>query len=170
MDRKVWVACGLAVGVLGAGAAGVAIAAAAGLAPQSVQVAATAPSPDSQAAEVAPGPASYVRVTEIGHPPLGMSGPSARSIARKNAMTRARESLLRTILSLQTRDGRKVGDILRQKPELKPGLRPVLEGASTAGVELANNAVEITLTVRMDGETGLGRYLDTLQTPSTRSP
>lgn len=125
---------------------------------------------DSQAAEVVTGPSGYVRVTEIGHPPLGMAGPIARSVARKNALARARESLLRTILALQTRDGRKVGDVLRQKPEHKPGLRSVLEHATVAGVELAGDAVEITLTVRMEGDSGLGRYLESIQSSPNRSP
>lgn len=159
-----WLAFGATIGSAGgaiAGAPGAAVAESPGT---------TVPFSGSQAAEIVPGPGGYVRVTEIGHPPLGMSGPAARSIARKNALARARESLLRTILSLRARDGRKVGEVLRQNPEHKPGLRAVLDGASTAGVELANNAVEITLTVRMDGEGGLDRYLDSLQVPTGRGP
>lgn len=168
MARRILLGAWLALGATIGSAAGGAIA--------GVPGAAVAESPGaasfsgSQAAEIVPGPGGYVRVTEIGHPPLGMSGPAARSIARKNALARARESLLRTILSLRARDGRKVGEILRQNPEHKPGLRAVLDGATTAGVELANNAVEITLTIRMDGDLGLGQYLDSLQTPAGRGP
>ncbi len=160
MHWRILIALALAAGPVVSGAAGPA---------QSRESGGVAGS-DGQAAEVVTGPNGFVRVTEIGHPPLGMAGATARTLARKNATARAREALLRTILALQTRDGRKVGDVLRQKPELKAGLRSVLEHAATTGVELAGDSVEITLTIRMDGENGLARYLEVVQSAPTRNP
>ncbi len=121
------------------------------------------PTAETPVADIVTGPNGYVRVTEIGHPPLGMSGPRAKTIARDNARGRARERLLKAILALQLKDGRKLEQALRERPDLRAGLRTILNGASLSGAELAGGAVELTLTVRMDGDAGLARYLDAIR-------
>ncbi|MBM3268789.1 MAG: hypothetical protein FJZ01_14205 [Candidatus Sericytochromatia bacterium] len=124
--------------------------------------------PDPAAAEVVAGPNGYVRVTEIGHPPLGMAGARAKAIARENARTRARERVLKAILALQLKSGKKLEQALRERPDHRAGLRAVLNRATLSGAELTGDAVELTLTVRMDGEGGLGRYLEAVQAAESR--
>jgi hypothetical protein len=99
-----------------------------------------------------------------------MTGPRAKSIARENARARAREKLLKALLAFSLADGRRLEQILKEKPELRAGLRSVINGAAATGVELDGDAVELTLTVRMAGETGLSSYLEGIQAPPPRSP
>jgi hypothetical protein len=138
-----------------------------------IVLAAASPSPSpvagtSAAADVVTGPGGYVRVSEIGHPPLGMSGARARTIARENASRRARERLLKAILALQLKNGRKLEQAIKERPDLRAGLRAVLGGATLTGAELAGDSVELTLTVRMEGVAGLAQYLDSVQVSEPR--
>ncbi|MBM3276133.1 MAG: hypothetical protein FJZ00_13350 [Candidatus Sericytochromatia bacterium] len=124
----------------------------------------------SPLAEIVSGPSGYVRVTEIGRPPLGMTGARAKAIARDNAKARAREKLLKALLAFTLADGRRLEHVLKEKPELRAGLRSVINSAAASDVGLDGDAVELTLIVRMAGETGLSSYLEGIQAPPPRAP
>lgn len=114
-------------------------------------------------AEIVTGKGGYVRVTETGHPPLGTGGPRAKSIARDNARARARERLIKVILAMRMPGGAKVEDHVRARMQFATTLRAIVDAAAISGSEMAGDVVEVTLTVRMDGEHGLADFLDSLE-------
>jgi hypothetical protein len=101
----------------------------------------------------------YVKVSAIGLPPFGASGTmSAQDVARQNAVSLAQKRLLGVVLDMNAR-GRKVRDVVAERPELKERLRQLVANAGVAGKSYSDGSVEITLTLGMDGGAGLKGFL-----------
>ena len=101
----------------------------------------------------------FVKVSAIGLPPFGTTGSlSAADVARQNAVTLAQKRLLGVVLDMDAR-GRKVRDVVAERPELKERLRALVTGAGVAGKSYSDGSVEITLTLGMDGGGGLKAFL-----------
>jgi hypothetical protein len=99
----------------------------------------------------------FVKVSAIGLPPFGGSQ-GAAEVARQNAVSLAQKRLLGVVLEMDTR-GRKVRDVLAERPELKDRLRALVTAAGVAGKSYSDGSVEITLTLGMDGNGGLKSFL-----------
>jgi hypothetical protein len=101
----------------------------------------------------------YVKVSAIGLPPFGaMDQVSAAEAARQNAVSLAQKRLLGVLLDMDTK-GRKVRDVLTQRPELKDRLRGLIAVANVQGKSYSDGSVEITLTLPMEGNAGLKAFL-----------
>lgn len=101
----------------------------------------------------------FVKVSAIGLPPFGASGSlSAQDVARQNAVSLAQKRLLGVVLDMDAK-GRKVREWVAGKPELKEKLRQLVESAGVAGKSYSDGSVEITLTLRMEGGSGLKGFL-----------
>jgi hypothetical protein len=101
----------------------------------------------------------FVKVSAIGLPPFGgVGGQGAAEVARQNAVSLAQKRLLGVVLEMDTR-GRKVRDVVAERPELKERLRALVTAAGVAGKSYSDGSVEITLTLGMDGTTGLKTFL-----------
>lgn len=101
----------------------------------------------------------FVKVSAIGLPPFGASGSlSAQDVARQNAVSLAQKRLLGVVLDMDAK-GRKVREWVAGRPELKEKLRQLVESAGVAGKSYSDGSVEITLTLRMEGGSGLKGFL-----------
>jgi hypothetical protein len=104
----------------------------------------------------------YVKVSAIGLPPFGATGNvTVQDVARQNAVSLAQKRLLGVVLDMDTR-GRKVRDVLNERPELKERLRSLIANAGVAGKSYGDGSVEITLTLTMTGQAGLKTFLGSL--------
>jgi hypothetical protein len=101
----------------------------------------------------------FVKVSAIGLPPFGnVDAMSAGEVARQNAVSLAQKRLLGVVLDMDAR-GRKVRDVLGDRPDLKDRLRTLIAAAGVQGKSYSDGSVEITLTLPMDGNAGLKSFL-----------
>jgi hypothetical protein len=101
----------------------------------------------------------FVKVSAIGLPPFGAAGNvGAQDVARQNAVSLAQKRLLGVVMDMDAR-GRKVRDVVAQRPELKERLRALVANAGVQGKSYGDGSVEITLTLTMDGQAGLKAFL-----------
>ena len=97
----------------------------------------------------------HIKVSAIGLPPFGGHGSvSAQDVARQNAASLAQKRLLGVVLDLGVR-GRKVRDVVAERPELKERLVQLVASAGVAGKSYSDGSVEITLTLPTDQVKGL---------------
>lgn len=101
----------------------------------------------------------YVKVSAIGLPPFGTADAlSAAEVARQNAVSLAQKRLLGVVLDMDAH-GKKVRDVLGDRPDLKDRLRTLIAAAGVQGKSYSDGSVEITLTLPMEGNSGLKSFL-----------